>query len=107
MPQSGKQKRIESGATEAGKTAWKAYEDGFEGIFVEINTSDKGFTKTPNYVVSISGDTNHWTLLGTSSVYDPTPKGFRVYLCSGKNKPVTPALANQRNWRVTWIAVEE
>jgi hypothetical protein len=99
--------RIVTGITEAGKTNWKVYKNKAEGIFVEVDTSDKKFTKTPNYVISIHGDDNHWNILGTASVYDPTPKGFKVYLRWKEGDDLTPGYANERNWRVAWIAVEE
>lgn len=98
--------RVETGITEAGKTNWRPYKHAHQGIVVDVDTSEKHFTKTPNYVISIHGNGNHWNLLGTASVYNPTPKGFQVYLRWANDKELTPAYANEQNWRVAWIAVE-
>ena len=108
--------RFGSGSTVPGKTDWKPYEPNHpipgRGIFVDVDTSEFGFTKTPNYVASLCGNSSHWELTGTSSIYDPTPTKFRIYLRRSYNKhgqetpPLTPDMANKLGWYVTWVGVE-
>jgi hypothetical protein len=110
--------RIGSGSTKPGSTNWQPYDPTSSipgrGIFVDVDTSAAGFTKTPNYVISVCGYSHHWILTGTSQVYDPTPTSFRVYVRYSYNKsgqeapPLTPGDANSQPWRwhVTWIGVQ-
>jgi hypothetical protein len=108
--------RIGSGSTEPGNTDWKPYDPTStipgRGIYVDVDTSKAGFTKPPNYVISLCGYTDHWVLTGTSAIYSPSPTSFRVYLRYSYNKPgqeappLTPAYANQCKWYVTWIGIE-
>ena len=108
--------RIGSGSTKPVNTAWQPYDPTSSipgrGIFVDVDTSHAGFTKTPNYVISVGGRSHHWELTGTSTIYDPTPTKFRVYVRLSYNKtgqetpPLTPAQANTHLWHVTWIGVE-
>ena len=108
--------RIGSGATVAGSTAWQPYDPSStipgRGIYVDVDTSAAGFTKTPNYVISLCGRTNHWELTGTSAIYSPTNIKFRVYVRLSYNKPgletppLTPAQANAYGWHISWIGVE-
>ncbi len=107
--------RIGSGSTPPGATNWQQYAPTSplkRGVFVDVDTTAAGFTKTPNYVISVCGQNRVWELAGTSAVYDPKPNGFRVYLRWSYNKPgaeqppLTPAEANQQGFFVTWIGVE-
>ena len=108
--------RIGSGKTDPDNTAWQPYNPTSpipgRGIYVDVDTSKAGFTKTPNYVISVCGHTDHWVLTGTSTIYDPTPTGFRVYVRYSYNKPgqeappLTPAYAKQCKWHVSWIGIE-
>jgi len=78
---------------------WKTYHS---YIMTDIDTSSCGFVETPKYFTSISGDSNHWTTTGATSIYSETPTGFRVYIW--KSGGVSTGYAVQRNWRVNWIA---
>ncbi|MDJ0841716.1 MAG: hypothetical protein QNK37_34755 [Acidobacteriota bacterium] len=99
--------KIAGGKTPPGKTNWKQYQvpkkTHEDGIYVDVDTSSAKFRDTPNYVISISGTSNHWLANGCSSIYDPTNAGFRVYL---HLSDVTPEYANKREWAVNWIGVE-
>jgi hypothetical protein len=94
------------GSTPVGNTAWQQYPDG-EGVFVDVDTSSAGFTTTPIYITSLGGFTQHWGTTGATSIYQPTPTGFRVYIRWWSGGPLTPALANQNGWHINWIAVPE
>jgi len=78
---------------------WQAY-NGY--IMTDIDTSSCGFSQTPKYFTSISGNSNHWSTTGATSIYAETPTGFRVYIW--KSGGVSTAYAVARNWRVNWIA---
>jgi RHS repeat-associated protein len=86
--------------TTAGSTNWQAYTS--NDLYLDVDTSACGFAQTPLYLTSLGGTTNHWTAKGATSIYLPTPTGFRVYL----NYPgITPALANAYSWHLKWQAV--
>jgi hypothetical protein len=95
---------IARGSTPLGKTAWQQYPGG-EGIFVDIDTSSAKFTTTPMYITSLGGNTHHWWTTGATSIYFPTPTGFRVYVRYSTGGPLTPAIANEYGWHINWIAV--
>jgi hypothetical protein len=94
---------IGRGSTPAGNTAWQQY--GEEGIFVDVDTSSAGFNTTPLYITSLGGISNHWGSIGATSIYTPTPTGFRIYLRWAVGGSITPAFANQYGWHINWIAV--
>ena len=96
------QTKIRVGKTAPGKTMWRQYQK--NGISVTVDTTDAGFTTTPIYLISLSGVNEHWTALGTSSIYDPTANSFQVYI----NWPfggITPESANNNKWSVNWIGI--
>jgi hypothetical protein len=98
------------GSTPVGNTAWQQYSDPgtgvFEqGVFVDVDTSSAKFTTTPLYITSIGGFGFHWATTGATSIYTPTPTGFRVYVRFSNGQPITPAVANQLGWHINWIAV--
>lgn len=95
---------IASGKTPQGSTAWQQYPGG-KGVFVDINTSSAGFTATPQYYTSIGGATSHWATTGATSIYNPTPTGFRVYVRWADASALTPAQANSYGWHINWLAV--
>jgi hypothetical protein len=92
------------GSTPVGTTAWQQYPGG-EGVYVDVDTSSAGFTTTPIYITSIGGTTSHWWTTGATSIYFPTPTGFRVYVRWATGGSLTPAMANQYEWHINWIAV--
>lgn len=78
---------------------WKSY-NGY--IMTDIDTSSCGFTTTPKYFTTISGDSNHWSTTGATSIYSASPTGFRVYIW--KSGGVSTSYASGKNWRINWIA---
>jgi len=97
---------IARGSTPIGNTAWQQYPGG-EGIFLDVDTSSAGFTSTPIYITSIGGASHHWWTTGATSIYLPTPTGFRVYVRYSTGGPLTPDIANQYEWHINWIAVPQ
>ena len=100
--------KIASGSTTPGATNWVAY--GESGLYVDVDTSAAGFTQTPAYVTSIGGEAGHWEIVGSSSIYQPTATGFRVYIrrdrTSEPANALTPQIANTNKWHINWIAIE-
>jgi hypothetical protein len=96
--------QIARGKTPVGNTAWRQYF--VDGIFVDVDTSLAGFKTTPIYISSLGGE-SHWGIIGATSIYDPTPTGFRVYVRYATGGSLTPAEANQNRWHINWIAVPE
>ncbi|ADO70570.1 S8 family peptidase [Stigmatella aurantiaca] len=80
-------------------TPWQQY--GTDGIYLDVNTTQCGFTSTPLYFTSLDGLSNHWVTTGATSIYSPTPTGFRVYIHS---PGITPTLASQLGWHLNWQA---
>jgi len=97
---------IGAGSTLPGDTKWQAYSGTTSGIFVDVDTSSAGFTRTPVYVASIAGISDHWATTGGSAIYCPTAKGFRVYVRFAMGQPLTPRFANQKHWQINWVGVE-
>ena len=97
--------RIEGGSTPAGNTNWQQYEGG-KGVYLDVDTSAAGFNNTPVYITSIAGSSSHWATTGATSIYSPTPTGFRVYVRWVDNSPLTPAQANSLGWVINWVGVE-
>ncbi|MCI5117686.1 MAG: hypothetical protein D3913_06930 [Candidatus Electrothrix sp. LOE1_4_5] len=103
-------KKIACGSTEPGATEWIQYGgDAKTGVYVDVDTSAASFTKTPIYTTSIAGKSSHWHTTGASSVYNPSPTGFRIYVrWSELDNPMTPETANQSKfqWHINWIGIE-
>ena len=96
--------KVGSGSTPSGSTAWQVYNA--SGVYVDVNTSAALFGSTPLYFTSIGGNTSHWSTIGATSVYFPTPTGFRIYLRWVDYSPLTPATANQFQWHINWVGIE-
>jgi hypothetical protein len=95
---SGVQLRIAVGRTQTDQ--WVQYSN--DGIYVDVNTSDAGFTQTPYYFTSLIGNTNHWEVRGSSSIYLASPNQFRVYL---NYDGITASIATAWGWYINWIAL--
>jgi hypothetical protein len=79
---------------------WVQYSS--DGIYVDVSTASAGFTQTPYYFTSLVGNTMHWVVRGSSSLYDPSPTGFRVYI---HYEGITVSNANDWGWYINWIAI--
>jgi secreted trypsin-like serine protease len=85
------------GRTSPDTTPWIAYEGG-GGIYADVDTSACGETRTPTYLTSLGGTSRHWATTGVTSIYSPTPTGFRVYIRTTE----TVADARRNKWHVNW-----
>jgi len=94
----------DAGSTTPGATNWVQY--GSNGLYVDVDTSSAGFDKTPIYITSLGGNSLHWQTTGATSIYSPTPKGFRVYVFY-KGGSITPAQANSLKWHIQWLGVPQ
>jgi hypothetical protein len=97
--------RIASGSTKLTGTNWQQYPGG-NGVFIDVDTSAGRFSSTPIYVTSIVGNTSHWATTGATSIYNPTPTGFRVYVRWVDGGPLTTEQATQYAWYINWIGME-
>jgi hypothetical protein len=106
-PQGGSQMsiKIAAGSTTPGSTNWQPY-SGNTGIYLDVDTKAGKFTTTPKYFTSIGGNTSHWATTGVTSIYSPSPTGFRVYVRWSDGSALTPAQANSFQWHVNWLGVE-
>ncbi|MEJ6481552.1 RICIN domain-containing protein [Nostoc punctiforme UO1] len=104
--------KFASGKTTPGATDWQTGGNvGSSGIYVYIDTTAAGFSSVPTYVITVGGKSHHWGISGSSSIYNPTAKGFEVEIrweqgYSQSETAVTPAVANQYEWHINWIAIE-
>ncbi|HHG86005.1 MAG TPA: hypothetical protein ENJ82_14755 [Bacteroidetes bacterium] len=89
------------------------------GIRIDVDTSNCGFTSTPQYLISIEGVLGyHWYLSGQNSIYNATPTGFTVYLrwtdapsdfptIGVTNEPnsLRVATAVAKRWSMKWTGI--
>ena len=90
------------------------------GIYIDIDTSNCGFSSTPHYLISIEGTRGyHWYLSGLNSIYNQSKNGFRVYLrCTdapsdfntigGTNEPnsLRVKTAIDKGWKLKWTGIQ-
>ncbi len=95
--------KLGAGQTTPGKTDWKQYSTP-NGIFVDVDTTEAKFTGTPIYTTSLAGNNHHWSTTGGSCIYNPTEKGFRIFIKA--DHALTPDFANARQWHINWIGVQ-
>jgi len=98
--------RIASGITPKGNTDWEPYKDYDSTISLWVDTSKAHFSSTPIYIPTLLGSGKHYEALGTNAVYDATENGFRLYIVFPDYSELTPTLANEYNWYVSWIGLE-
>jgi hypothetical protein len=94
---------IAAGRTQPG-VGWQQYSG--EGLYIDVNTAGYQFTTTPVYVTALHGNSNHWGTTGGSSVYNPTPTGFRVYIRKPDGGSLLVSEAQNFGWHIQWIATE-
>ncbi|MEQ4717325.1 hypothetical protein [Nonomuraea sp. B19D2] len=99
--------RIASGATAPGQ-GWVLYDSNTPGLYIDVDTSAAGFTGSPTYTVSVGGLGHHFELTGTSTVYQATKTGFRVYIrwADDSRAPLTVQDAVEWGWYVNWVGVD-
>lgn len=97
--------KIASGSTTPGSTNWQPYGSN-TGVYLDVDTSPSRFTTTPKYFASLGGSSSHWATTGVTSIYTPSPTGFRVYVRWSNGTNLTPAQANSFQWHVNWVGME-
>jgi hypothetical protein len=85
------------GRTSATNTPWVSYNGG-SGLYVDVDTSACGETRSATYITSLGGTSRHWATTGVTSIYSPTSTGFRVYIKTTE----TPEQARANGWHVNW-----
>jgi hypothetical protein len=96
--------RISAGRTAPGQ-GWQQYQNQ-GGVFIDVDTTQHGFTTTPVYVTALHGQSAHWDTTGGSSVYLPTRTSFRVYIRWSNGRPMTVADAQTNGWHIQYIGVD-
>jgi hypothetical protein len=88
-------------------------------LYLDVDTSQCGFKKTPRYFVTINGDMSkpggetfagpdgvvRLLLYGDSVAYKVSPTGFRLYLLTKSAVQAQIAMLRSTNWLVSWIGV--
>ncbi|WP_323395268.1 M57 family metalloprotease [Myxococcus guangdongensis] len=88
-----------TGQTPQGNTAWQQYDA--NGIYLDVNSADCALGTTPQYFTSLGGNSTHWTSAGATSIYIPSPTGFRVFVFS---PGITVPQAHAFGWHLNWSA---
>ena len=98
--------RIATGKTTPMSTAWEKDLDIDDALYLNVNTKSGNFTSTPHYFAVIQGKSRHWETTGISSIYYPSPSGFRLYI--KYQNGVTPDFANseKNQWHIVWFGIE-
>lgn len=98
----GAQQRICSGTTTPGETNWDVYGS---NLVLHVDTTECGFSATPQYFTTLAGRNHHWTTRGGSNPYSERATEFTVYVL--QDNGVTPEAANADEWHIQWLAVGE
>jgi hypothetical protein len=91
---------------------WVDYKDAsgrLIGVYIDVDTSAAGFSKTPIYVSSIGGDSNHWKTTGSSAIYQATATRFRIYIryaSPADGNPPDSGSAHDYGWYINWMGCE-
>ncbi|MGW0484047.1 hypothetical protein [Nonomuraea sp. NPDC003214] len=94
-----------SGRTEAGQ-GWKSIDS--THLYIDVDTSDAGFTATPAYVTTIhTSGTRAYVFDGFTDFGATSPTGFRLYFWRADHNPLTPADAERIGLRVNWIGHQQ
>lgn len=81
---------------------WKDY-DKKKGMYIDVDTSMYNFKSTPHYLATLEGSTGHWMTTGVTSIYNPTNKGFRVYVRFSDSRRILQKYKD--NWYIKWTAI--
>jgi len=95
--------KVCAGSTGRDTTDWKQ-SSGSKTISYNVDISDCGFITVPTVTTSIEGSSNHYTAIGTGSIYNTSPTSFSIFLINTYTNP-TGGYAESKKWNVEWIAV--
>lgn len=97
--------KVCSGTTGRRTSDWSG---GSSHVTLTVDMSGCGFVRVPTITTAIEGESYHWKLTGTSSVYSATATSFSVSLRadSGAERSFASiTTATDNKWNVEWIAV--
>lgn len=80
------------------------------GLKFHVDTTHCQFSSTPIYLMSLTGTSHHWHVVGSSSIYNPTPTGFDVYLDMTNSAATAQQMldwAATYKWVLEWIGIED
>lgn len=95
------------GSGKSNVVRWLQHPKVRNGIFQWVETGMPNYAETPEYIISLTGDSSIWPVLGASSVYSPSSKRFLVILAFEsrfENLILTPKVARAWNWTINWAA---
>ncbi len=87
--------------------AWKQHPIVPNAVYQWVETHLDSYANTPEYIISLSGDSSIWPVLGASSVYSPSSKRFLVILALEQRYAsivLTPKVVRAWNWTINWAA---
>lgn len=87
---------------------WLPFTEGPSGLMMRINTTSCQFNQIPTYFTSLSGDSEHWTTLGMTSIYRGTSTGFTIFLypdMGREPKEYSMQRLAIRKWQLNWMGI--
>ncbi|CAF1421029.1 unnamed protein product [Adineta ricciae] len=87
---------------------WLPFNQGPSGLMMYINTTSCHFNQMPTYFTSLSGDSEHWTTTGMTSIYRGTSTGFTIFLypdIGREPKQYSMERLAIRKWKLNWIGI--
>lgn len=93
----------DSYAGSGGGADWKQFKmQSDTAMYIDVNTTSSRFENDPSYVSSLNIQGAHQWVIGGASIYNPTVRGFRVYI-----DRVGDVNALKKGWRVHYLGYEE
>jgi len=83
-----------------GKTTSWNYE-----VYTDVDLTAFNLAKNPLVITSLTGVNAHWEFTGMTSIYNLSPKGFRVYLKHLDQIPLTNANATALNYTLMYQVI--
>jgi hypothetical protein len=69
------------------------------GVFIDVDTSAKGYHVNPTYVSALETPKSDWHPMGSAAaMYDPTQTSFRVYIATASIPSQMAAVAGNQFW---------
>jgi len=108
----GKTLKFACGSTKPGDNIWIQNTRSDKCLDVYIDTKSAGFTETPYYFTTISGNGCQSGTTGVYAIYNPTKEGFmlQIQFRNGNSttwaaEVITPDVPKQWGWYIQWLAV--
>jgi len=88
-------------------TNWIDYPESLirTGVYIDVDLTAFNLAKNPLVFTSLAGVNTHWIVTGMTSIYNLSPKGFRVYLKRSDQVPLTKAIVTALNYTLMYQVI--